>query len=371
MPILPREVETVVVGAGVAGLTTALHLARAGREVLVMERGEPFREGSGANAGTLALQNKKLSLLLFYREANREWDRLAADLGGDIGHNRPGGLRLAETDEEIAALRADREGQIALGVETAWLDGNELRARYPWLGEQVRSATFCAEDGYASPLLAGEALLRAVNAAGARVVHPVILVGAADNGRSWRLSTSAGPIYCRHVVIAAGPWAGRLARLFGAHLPVDGHINMLTVTERARPLLDAVVTHIGGRLTMKQFANGTCLVGGGWRGQGDMDRGIKELFYPRLVGNLKLATRVVPPLRQVKAMRHWAGYEAETPDGAPVVGALPGKDRLFVAVPAGAGFTAGALIARAAADAVLGRSLAEVVRDFSPARFVA
>ncbi|MDP7667515.1 MAG: FAD-dependent oxidoreductase, partial [Rhodospirillales bacterium] len=66
---IPKAAEIVVVGAGILGLTTALRLAEAGRDILVIDRAEPFREGSGVNAGSLALQNKSDELLLFYRES--------------------------------------------------------------------------------------------------------------------------------------------------------------------------------------------------------------------------------------------------------------------------------------------------------------
>ena len=54
---LPPAVETVVVGAGIVGLTAALRLARASREVVVIDKAVPWREGSAVNAGTCALHN--------------------------------------------------------------------------------------------------------------------------------------------------------------------------------------------------------------------------------------------------------------------------------------------------------------------------
>jgi glycine/D-amino acid oxidase-like deaminating enzyme len=55
---LPAHAETAIIGAGVAGLTAALRLAQAGREVVVLEGSEPWRGGSGVNPGTLALKNR-------------------------------------------------------------------------------------------------------------------------------------------------------------------------------------------------------------------------------------------------------------------------------------------------------------------------
>src|SRR5215468_9302096 len=81
---LPAQVDVAVIGAGVQGLTTALYLAREGRDVLVLERGDPWREASGVNAGSLAIQNKRLPLVAVARAALEQWATWQRELG-DIG----------------------------------------------------------------------------------------------------------------------------------------------------------------------------------------------------------------------------------------------------------------------------------------------
>ena len=60
---LPSEIDVAVIGAGIQGLSTALFLTRAGRDVVIFERGDPWREASGVNAGSLAIRNKRLPLM--------------------------------------------------------------------------------------------------------------------------------------------------------------------------------------------------------------------------------------------------------------------------------------------------------------------
>ena len=80
--------------------------------------------------------------------------------------------------------------QAALGVETEWLEGNEMRARAPWLGPSIRAATYCAEDGFASPLLAGRALVRGLRKNGGRFVGNARLVGREERADGFELETS-------------------------------------------------------------------------------------------------------------------------------------------------------------------------------------
>ena len=370
-PAVPGQVEIVILGAGIAGLTAAFRLAKAGCAVLVLDRSRPWQEGSAVNAGTLALQNKRLDLLTFFKEAVEEWARLKEELGVDIGHVRAGGVRVASSPADVEALRRSAAEQARLGVETEWLEGQSLRARAPWLGPRIACATFCRADGFANPLLVGPALIGAVTAAGGRVAAPVRLVGTARSGNGFRLETDAGPIACRKVMIAAGPWSGRVAGLFGMTLPIGEHINMLTVTERIAPFMDHhVVTHIGGRLTLKQFLNGSCVLGGGWRGRGDSLSGRKDLDCVQLVQNLRLHTEVVPHLKTASALRSWAGFETDTPDGWPIVGRAPQDPELFLAIPARAGFAAGALVGRLVAEIAVSGKVPSLAERFGPERFL-
>jgi len=255
---LPLHAEVLVVGAGISGLTAALRLARAGRDVVVLDRAAPWRGGSGVNAGTLALQNKEASLLAFFRAGIQEWQRLRQELDDDLGYLQAGGLRVASTPADIEALRRSVREQAELGVETEWLEGPVLRSRAPWLSETIACATFCQTDGFASPLLAGPALIAGVTKAGGRIVPHTALQAVQELQHGYRLTTPSGPIECETVLIAAGPWSDSVARLFNIRLPIEGRLNMLSVTERLAQFMDnLVVTHIRGKFTLKQYPNGS------------------------------------------------------------------------------------------------------------------
>ena len=362
--------DVVVIGAGVAGLTAALHLAKGGRTVVVVDQGDAFRGGSGVNAGTLALQNKKSELILFYRAALAEWRRLGESVGRDIGYVGQGGLRVATSEEDAATLGREVARQKELGIETEWLEGNRLRHHAPWLGPSIICATYCAGDGFASPLLVGRALVEAARRAGAAIATNRTVLGRRATGGGYRLETSAGPIECGDVVIAAGPWSGRVGEKLGVTIPVECHVNMLSVTRRIAQFMDnQVVTHIAGRLTLKQYTNGSCLLGGGWRGRGGIETGRKDVHPGRLVQNLRLHTQVVPHLKDAAILRSWAGFEAETPDHWPIAGGFRDHPHLFAAIPAKAGFTAGALVGRLAAERVLSGATPPLARPMDPDRF--
>jgi glycine/D-amino acid oxidase-like deaminating enzyme len=359
----------VVVGAGVQGLATALFLARAGREVLICERGDPWREASGVNAGSLGIQNKRLPLVPLARDALRQWATFQHELG-DVGFVPSGGLKIAETDADVVQLRESAEQQRALGVELEWLEGDALRRLAPWLGRGVVAATFCAADGFAIPLLAGPVLMEAARKAGAGLWPHTPLLGVSREGEGLRVETSRGATTCRTLVLAAGAWSGEVARLLGVALPITLDVNMLTITEPAPLVMDRLVTHVRGILTLKQYPNGTCMVGGGWQGHGDVATCRKDLDYEMLLHNFRVAAAVVPGLSPLQIVRSWAGLEGATPDLLPLLGRLPGYPDVFVTACARGGFTLGPVLGRLLAELIVHGEASMPIADFDPGRFV-
>jgi glycine/D-amino acid oxidase-like deaminating enzyme len=366
---LPTRTDVAVVGAGVQGLATALFLARAGRNVVVLERGDAWREASGVNAGSLAIQNKRLPLVPYAREAVRLWAEFQATLG-DVGFVPSGGLRVAESDDDVATLRESAAQQRALGLELEWLEGAALRRRAPWLGAGVVAATFCADDSFAIPLLAGPVVLEAARKAGCSVWPDTAVLGVRGDGDRLHLATARGTLACQALVIAAGAWSGDLARALGVTLPIGLEVNMLTITEPAGLVMDRIVTHARGVLTLKQYPNGTCMIGGGWQGRGDIATGRKDLDHDALLHNVRVAAAVVPGLASLNAVRCWAGLEGSTPDSLPLVGRLPGHPNAFVTACARGGFTLGPLLGRLLAELIVHGEASMPLTAFDPGRFV-
>ncbi len=368
-PALPRRVEIAVIGAGVAGLCTALFLARAGREVAVIERGEAWGESSGANAGTLSLQIKRNEVLQVSRRAIELWRDFQEIDGIEVGFAQIGGLRVATNERELAMLRRSQREQAALGVETEWYEGNRLRDLAPWLGQDVCAATFCAWDSMSVPLTSGHGLALAVQRAGAVLCPNAEVRGFAHDGKGFRIDTLAGAVTADRVVIATGAWTGGVARMLGVDLPVATDVNMLTITEPAPRLIDRVITHIGGILSLKQYPNGTCLIGGGWQGRGSLESGRRDTDYVNLLHNLRVAMQVVPALAELRMVRTWAGYEGVAADALPLFGALPGVPGAYVNACARGGYHQGPALGEEMARLMLEGRTALDMRSFDPARF--
>jgi glycine/D-amino acid oxidase-like deaminating enzyme len=363
-----RTAEVIVIGGGIFGLFCALTLAEAGKSVILLERSKVWSEASAVNAGSLAIQNKLPALVPYALWSWDIWSGMAGRLGGDVGLHRDGGYKIALTDAEAERLDRTFDEQRALGLEARRLDRNEIRASVPWIASEVVAATFSAQDGYASPTLVGPVLRRKVEAAGVSIVENADVTAISRPGKLC-VETSHGAFLAGKLAITAGAWSAGLAAMVGARLPVSLDVNMVSVTEPARPTIQNIVTHARGILTLKQVANGSCLIGGGWQGVGTIDDARKDIDYDQLVHNLRLAIRVVPGLSSLNVVRTWAGYEGVSPDSYPYVGRLPGHDDIFCAACARGGFTLGPLMGQLLGELILSGSTSRPIDMFSPGRF--
>lgn len=366
----PNGCDTLVVGGGTLGLMTALRLAERGVDVTVLEGSLPMGEASGVNAGSLAAQNKMMVMMPHTLAALRLWRDMADYLDTDVGFHNVGGLRVAMDDADVELLEKSSSKQSKIGVDIEWLEGDDIQRRAPFLGELVRAATYSSVDCFANPLIFGPALLRKAAKAGVRIRAHSRVAAIEQQGTGFSIGTDDGRVYpCGRLVIAAGAWSGDVARLLGVNLPVALDVNMIGVSTPSASFMEGVVTHVRGILTLKQVANGTCLIGGGWQGRGDLHSGDKDIDYESGLHNVRLAVRVIPAIAQRTLVRQWAGFEGVSPDSCPYLGPLPNVKNAYALTCARGGWTLSPILSKMLSEIILDRDTELPYEAFSPARF--
>jgi glycine/D-amino acid oxidase-like deaminating enzyme len=381
LPAEDRRCDVLVIGGGVLGLSTALYLAREGVDVLVADRSEPGLAASTANAGSLHVQllpydfgdkaealgtaGPAAATLPLGPRSIALWKEIARDAGETCGIRTEGGVMLAETAEEFDWLRGKAAVERGAGIETHILGANELRDVAPYLATRFLGAAFCPAEGQIDPLRGTAALLALARRAGARVAGGVEVTGIGRDGAGFAVATEAGVIRAGRIVVAAGPWSGRIAALAGVRLPVGGLVQQVIATEATGPLIPHLVAHAGRHLSLKQGPHGHLLIGGAWPGEHDAATGATRNRRESIEGNLWVAGHVVPAVAGLSVLRAWTGMNVHV-DRAPILGEAPGCPGLFAAVTS-SGYTLGPVAGRMTADAVLGRE--RVAQDFAIARF--
>jgi sarcosine oxidase subunit beta len=232
----PATADLVVIGGGVIGCATAFFAARAGLQVVVLERRAALGTlTTPASTGAFRLQFDNAEEIALVREGVELFDafdeRTGLD-GWEIGLNHGGYLFCSLTDATLDRSRRLVERQRDWGLtDVELLTGDEARARWPWLSSDVRGARFRAADGWldVKRLTAGFALAAshadrapdAVPGGGATfVTRAAVHAINVDGGRVAGVESSRGSVSCRAAIVAAGPFTAQVAALAGVHVEI-------------------------------------------------------------------------------------------------------------------------------------------------------
>jgi len=391
--------DAIVLGAGIVGVSVALHLAKRGLAVALVDRADPGQGTSYGNAGIIEGNSFPASLgavirialkrapeadyhlaflahvapwLVAFRRnsapqklvetmqamrplfsrAVGEHAALMAEAGAEHYLRRTGWLKLYRSDARLAGTARERAIAAELGMPLRVLDVEAARALEPSLAPVFRHAVFWEQAASVSdPLGVTRAYVARFKALGG-----VVLTGDAmrlhQSAGRWRIDTAEGPVDADAAVVALGPWAPDLLAPLGIRLPLavkrgyHRHFRPRGNAGLARPILDA--------------ENGYCIV--------PMAQGIRITTGAEFAARDAAPTpvqfaRVMPaasglfPLGDAIEERPWMGARPCFADSRPVIGRAPGRPGLWLAYGHGhSGLTLGPVTGRLIAEMMTGET---------------
>jgi len=417
MAVTHSEQPTLVIGAGVAGLSTALYLQRASRAVTVID---PLPPGSGAsfgNAGLISADTsvpialpgmlrkvpgwlsdplgplsidpryflKALPWLLRWIEAGRMPRVLQiSDAMRDLHRTtfecwkellgpsrffeliRPvGQVHVWETNDETPAAKLERSLRKRQGIRAEPLTADDLRQLFPGIARSVVRGMLIPGNGFTvnPQRLVGVMAELLVDAGGSLAPERVMKIIPREEG-GYTVMTNTAWRSAKEVVIAAGAWSRQLLDPLGVRIPLE--------TERG---YHAMLTSPGISLKMP-ISNKTRAFG-----VTPMEHGL------RVAGTVEIAGLDAPPnerrakvlLQHVRGMfpqvdigehRFWMGFRPSTPDSLPILGAAPGLPGLYLALGHGHfGMTGGPPSGKLIARLIMGDRSEIDTSQYAPIRF--
>ncbi len=376
--------DVVIIGGGISGVACAFWLARDGRKVILLERETIAHGASGRNGGFLlsgTVETYDRAIMLYGRErarrlyafsvANNAMIRALIDelhaRHWPTGYRQTGSLRLADAPEELVEVRAAARLLTEDGWATEFFDEARLprRLRGHYLG-----GSYHPNDGEIQPVRFVSGLADLAQQAGALIYEQTAALKVQESSTDVVIETPAGEVRARKAILATNAWLGDLLPNQSEAAASDGDqpapeasaIGRLVTPTRGQVLATAPISerlfdypiyaHYGYQY-WRQLQDGRLVVGG-WRDlapdldQRDPTQAPTDTVQQHL-NRFVYETLDLP--RTTEITHRWAGLMAFTPDSLPVVGLVPGCERLLLCGGyTGHGNAMAARCARLAAD---------------------
>ena len=347
---LPESATVVLIGAGVAGVSAALALARAGLDPVILEAGNIAARASGRNDGQILLglgehynrivgqfgREQARILWDYIQENNRRTVEEVTAASIDCGFEQAGGLRFAETEHEAVELRESAALLSEEGIDHELLSAAEATQRLP-AAEGFHGALSLPGECVVQPAALVRGLAKVAQAAGAMFYQQRTVVAVDEVDGEYVVRTAdGGSIRCAIVVHCTSTLAreldssGFLARQV---FPFRGQI----IATDALP--KQIEAQFGNFAMSSNFCyeyfrvhNGRFVVGGmRWSVNGEeqdiLDDGQSN---PEITQNLRsYVDQHFPILAGTEFPHVWTGIMAGTGDGLPLCGALPDRPGTF------------------------------------------
>jgi len=365
------KADVVIVGGGLMGCSTALHLAMRGQRVVVVEKDSPGRHASGVNAGGLRQLNRHPAEIPLSVAAAAVWRNIRSLVDGDCGVKLAGQLRVAENAEDLAKLEQRADLLRSMGYQHERIIGRDRLYRLvPALAPHCIGALYCPGDGFARPFHALTAFRQKAESLGVVFRSGQKVSGLERSGERWRLVTEDTWLEGDALVNCAGAWAARLCATLGEPVPLETGAPMMMVTERLPHFLDPVIGAASRKLSFKQMQNGTVLIGGAHLARHDLQEESTEIDFVKLRESSRTVIELFPRMRDVRIVRCWAGLEAFMPDHIPVIGPSSVAPGVFHAFGFSAhGFQLSPVVGRVLSELILDGASSLSIEPFSIRRF--
>lgn len=358
------DVDVCVLGAGITGLSTAIHLAERGYSVAVLESRRVGWGASGRSGGQMifgfAREQSWIVHLTGRADAHTLWscsldglDLLRAlvrryDIHCDLVHGQIHTAISARQTRELQTWQADLEHNYGYGSLT-YLNREQVGERIA--SERYRAGLHDSNSGHLHPLKYTLGLARAARSLGVRIFERSEVTGLAEATRV-RATTARGQISADFAVLAGNAYLGRLVPGIGASImPVGAYIGATEPLgpERCRALIadNAAVADINFVLNyFRCSADHRLLFGGPVSYSTVTPLKLRSTIHRRMVG-------VFPQLKNIRMEYAWGGLIGITANRAPHFGRI-GRYIYFAQGFSGHGIALTGLAGKLMSDAIAG-----------------
>ena len=342
---IPKSCKVVVIGGGVAGCSTAYHLAKFGwKDTVLLERDVLTSGTTWHAAGLIGQLGSSATITKLRNYSLNLYKTLEEETGLSTGLKQNGSLTVATTSERLEELKRQLTFAQRFDIEAKQVSNEEIKDIYPLINtEDLVGGVFIKKDGQADPVGVANVLAKAARQNGVTIVEkcPVKKI-ITKNNKIIGVETNFGKIECEYVVLATGMWSRQIAKEIDVSIPLypDEHFYVLSEPiediDRSLPVLRdynncLYLKEDAGKLLVGVFEpNAKPAFTNNYKVPNDFSFGELPEDFDHFEPYLINAMKRVPSLEQSGIRKFFNGPESFTPDTNYLLGETPEVKNLFM-----------------------------------------
>lgn len=315
--------QTVIIGAGVMGLSIARNLKATNRHIHIIDRSTPRMNASYAAGGMLGAQNEFFEDTPLYRLAMKSRammpevaHQLQHESGIDIEYQKYGLIKVASCAEHLTSLHQQLTFLESQDHTIKALSLPEMTQRFPELDASQSAAFKIQDDGQINANLYTQALIQSVVNQINTTLHTHTEVNAIHKDKaSYRIETTQGTFEADELIIAAGAWSGELLKQLHIQLPTHPVKGDVKLVESDDTSLKETVFNVNGCYIVPKKPN-RFLIGA----TSEIDNWSTHSNDDNLAWLDRESQHMLPFLKQSRLLKSWTGIRPITPDETPIMG---------------------------------------------------
>ncbi len=233
MGSLPHEAKVVVIGGGIAGCSTAYHLADNGWNTVLIERDVLTSGTTWHAAGMVTQLGTTPQITKIRKNSVKFYNDLEEITGIDSSFRQTGTINIATTKSRHQEFMRQKTMSKLFNLDIEIIDKNKFKTLYPIAkNKDVLSGLYIPEDGQADPEILTKTISIAAKKKGAKMIEKCKLEKILKRGKQIRgVKTNLGTISCEYIVLCAGMWSRQIGEAAGVSIPLYPNEHFYMITE--------------------------------------------------------------------------------------------------------------------------------------------
>ena len=328
MKLLPHEAKVVVIGGGIAGCSTAFHLADNGWNTVLIERDVLTSGTTWHAAGMITQLGTTPQITKIRKNSLKFYNDLKNITGIDTSFRKTGTINIATTKSRNQEFMRQKTMSRLFNLDIEIINKNKFKNLYPIASNKdVLSGLYIPEDGQADPEILTKNISVAAKKRGVKIIEKCKLEKILKRGNQIRgVKTNLGNINCEYIVLCAGMWSRQIGEAAGVSIPLYPNEHFYMITEDYKDLPKVLPTfrdpdtylyarEYHGKMMLgifepnaKNAFKKTGKVPNNFSfGEFKVDKNYIKMLH-------RLAAKRIPTIKNLSIERYFSGPESFTPD---------------------------------------------------------